>query len=70
MKPVIKLIVFIVAIFLPFSASAGTYELLSRNAKFNVVITVIAIIFSGIVFFLFRMDKRIGKLEEQRKKSS
>lgn len=45
------------------AADAG--ELIRGNAKFNAVIIVLGVIFGGIVFFLFRMDNRLKKLEER-----
>lgn len=44
-------------------AAAGT-DPIRGNAKFNVVVIVIGIIFTGIVFFLFRMDRRLTNLEK------
>ncbi len=44
-------------------AASGT-DPIRGNAKFNVVVIVIGIIFTGIVFFLFRMDRRLTNLEK------
>jgi CcmD family protein len=45
----------------------GIEEIIRGNAKFNAVATVLIIIFCGIVFFLFRMDRRLTKIENQKK---
>jgi CcmD family protein len=53
----------------PLTAAVET-DLIRGNAKFNVVIIVLTIIFSGIVFFLFRMDRRLSQLEKNQKNPS
>lgn len=45
----------------------GVEEVIRGNAKFNAVATVLVIIFCGVVFFLFRMDRRLTKLENLKK---
>ncbi len=41
---------------------------LHANGKMNVVIAVIAVIIVGIGAWMWRMDRKIGKLEQQQKK--
>lgn len=45
-------------------------DTLRGNAKFNVVAAVLVIIFSGIALFLFRLDRKITKLEKNRKENN
>jgi CcmD family protein len=35
------------------------------NGKIYVVVAVLCVIFAGIVFYLYRIDKRISKLENE-----
>lgn len=41
-------------------------DVLAGNYKFNVVATVIIIIFLGAVIYINRLDKRITKIENQK----
>jgi CcmD family protein len=43
------------------------YEFLSQNQLY-VVLTVTLLVWLGIVVYLVRLDKKIGKLEQQLKK--
>lgn len=45
-------------------------DTLRGNAKFNVVAAVLVIIFSGIALFLFRLDRKITKLENNGKENN
>jgi len=65
MKKNAALFAMILAIISSSKAFAGVEEYIRGNAKFNVVIVVLAIIFIGIILFLFRLDRKIGKLEKQ-----
>ena len=47
------------------NVSDAAKEVLRGNAKFNVVATILVLIFLGIVFYLFRLDKKMSKLEKQ-----
>lgn len=49
------------------NVSDGAKEVLRGNAKFNVVATILVLIFLGIVFYLFRLDRKMSKLEKQMK---
>jgi len=41
------------------------------NAKIFLVVAILAVIFAGIILYLFLMDRRIGNLEkESREKKS
>jgi len=42
-------------------------EILSNNMKYQVVIAVLTVILIGIIFMLFRMNKKITQLEEKSK---
>lgn len=45
--------------------SDAATNMLRGNAKFNVVATVLVLIFIGIVFYLIRLDRKMTKLEKQ-----
>ncbi len=45
-------------------------DALYQSGKIYVVITVIAVIFIGIVVYLALLDKKIGKLENELKKNN
>jgi CcmD family protein len=45
--------------------SESAKEMLRGNAKFNVVATVLVLIFIGIVVYLLRLDCKMSKLEKQ-----
>ncbi len=40
-------------------------EILSNNMKYQVVIAVLTVILIGTIIMLFRMNKKISKLEEK-----
>jgi hypothetical protein len=65
MKNIFLLLVWILT--LASAEAKGVEEVIRGNAKFNAVATVLVVIFCGIVFFLFRMDKRLTKLENHKK---
>jgi CcmD family protein len=45
--------------------SESAKEMLRGNAKFNVVATVLVLIFIGIVVYLLRLDRKMSQLEKQ-----
>ena len=45
--------------------SDAAKDMLRGNAKFNVVATVLVLIFIGIIFYLIRLDRKMSKLEKQ-----
>lgn len=47
------------------SMSAQATNSFNQNGKFNVVFTVIFIVFAGIIFYLIRIDRKISKLENK-----
>jgi CcmD family protein len=50
-----------------FQTSDKAAKLLANNAKFNVVIAVLSIIFIGIVIYLVKLDRKVSKLEKNQK---
>lgn len=48
------------------AATSAVQKGMRGNAKFNVVAVVLGIIFLGITLFLFRLDRKIGKLEKEK----
>lgn len=47
------------------SAQSNSLDFLRSTGKIYAVVTVIAVIFIGIVVFLFRLDNKLTKLENQ-----
>lgn len=47
------------------AVSDAATNILRGNAKFNVVATVLVLIFIGIVSYLIRLDRKMTKLEKQ-----
>jgi CcmD family protein len=48
-----------------FSAEGNVINALSNDGKIYIVITVIAIIVVGLFLYLWRLDKKISKLERE-----
>lgn len=71
-KSILKTILTITGLFLSMTnlQASAMVELIRGNAKFNIVIVVLSIIFLGIIIFMFRLDNKINKLEEKAKKKS
>lgn len=46
-------------------AQSNSLDFLRSTGKIYAVVTVIAVIFIGIVIFLFRLDNKLTKLENQ-----
>ncbi|HAI57175.1 MAG: CcmD family protein [Saprospirales bacterium] len=46
-------------------AESGSIDFLRSTGKIYSVVAVIAVIFLGIVWYLFRLDKKITKLEKE-----
>lgn len=47
------------------SAESGAIDFLRSTGKIYSVVAVIAVIFIGIALYLFRLDKKITKLEKE-----
>ncbi|ATL47372.1 CcmD family protein [Chitinophaga caeni] len=45
-------------------------EWMRKDDKINVVVAVLVIIFIGIVLYLFRLDRRLKKLEDEQANSN
>ncbi|MFN3916128.1 MAG: CcmD family protein [Flavobacteriales bacterium] len=43
----------------------GLENSLYSNGKINIVVGVVVIIFSGIIFYLIRMERKIKRLEKK-----
>ena len=50
---------------LNFISQVEMANLMRSNGKIYVVVTVISIIFLGIIFFLIRIDSKIRKIEKR-----
>ena len=60
-----KGILSLIALFASAALKAGTAEeVLRGNAKHNVVITVLIVIFLGIVLYMLRLDRKMNKLDK------
>ncbi len=69
MKNVFRIFALMMA-FLPASVAAQGVEMaetMRSNGKIYVVVGVIAIIFVGLVVYLFTIDRRLSKLEKDQK---
>ncbi len=68
-----KKLALLVIILLSFTGSAFSqssmdeeiFKTLRGNASMNVVIVVAMLILAGIFFYLFRLDRRLNKLEQE-----
>ena len=49
------------------SLDQNLYESLHGHGSLNVVFAVIAIIMSGLLIFLWRIDRKVSKLEQEMK---
>jgi hypothetical protein len=52
---------------LPASAQSGMEEFFYQSGKIKVVVGVATIVMVGLLIYLWRLDKRISKIEQQRK---
>jgi CcmD family protein len=60
-----KGILALITLFASTALKAGTVEeVLRGNAKHNVVITVLIVIFLGIALYMLRLDRKINKLDK------
>ena len=60
-------ILFFLAISLPPAFAEGNGDFMRETGKINVVVAVILVIFLGIVWYLFRLERKLTKLEHQTK---
>jgi CcmD family protein len=51
---------------MPFSAMAQSENLMYSEGKIYVVVAVIAIIFLGLAGYLYRMDRKVTALENEK----
>jgi hypothetical protein len=52
---------------LPASAQSGMEEYFYESGKIKVVVGVAAIVMAGLIFYLWRLDNRVTKIENQQK---
>jgi uncharacterized membrane protein len=65
MKSILNTILFCLFISYPaFSQEVEMAEVMRSNGKIYVVVAVIATIFIGLMIYLFKIDRRVSKLEE------
>ena len=61
-----KNIAYLFAALAPFQALAQTENVMYTDGKIYVVLAVIAIIFLGLAGYLYRMDRKISALENEK----
>jgi hypothetical protein len=54
-------------IVLPASAQSGMEEFFYQSGKIKVVVGVATIVMAGLLIYLWRLDNRVAKIEQQRK---
>jgi len=52
----------------PDPGSPEMADLMRSNGKIYVVVTVVSIVFTGIIVFMLMLDRKIRRLEERRSK--
>jgi CcmD family protein len=69
-KPVYSLLLLLLAPALLFAQENGGVDMadaLRQDGKIYVVVAVLCIVFAGITLYLVRIDRRISRLEKERK---
>lgn len=51
-------------------AQSGMEESFHANGSIRVVVAVSIIVMTGLLFFVLRMDRRVRKLEEQKRREN
>lgn len=64
MRKILTIILFL-AISLPAALAEGNRDFMRETGKINVVVATILVIFLGIVWYLFRLERKLTKLEHQ-----
>ncbi|MCC6283406.1 MAG: CcmD family protein [Saprospiraceae bacterium] len=64
MRKIFTIILFL-AISLPAALAEGNRDFMRETGKINVVVATILVIFLGIVWYLFRLERKLTKLEHQ-----
>jgi CcmD family protein len=59
------IIILLQAIALPTLFAQGNRDFMRETGKINVVVGVVLLIFIGIAWYLFRLDRKLTKLEHQ-----
>ena len=71
MKKLLNLFAFLFVSVSAFAQETGKVEMadeLYQSGKIYVVVTVLSVIFAGIVIYLILLDRKISKLEKEIKK--
>jgi CcmD family protein len=68
-KKIISLLTFMLVSAIAFAQDnkAGMADLLRSNGKIYVVVAVVLIILAGLILYVFRLDRKISKLEKETK---
>jgi CcmD family protein len=68
LKKIISLLPLLLISLIGFSQDkkTGMADLLRSNGKIYVVVTVVVIILIGLILYLFRLDRKMSKLEKEK----
>ncbi|MEY3983508.1 MAG: CcmD family protein [Bacteroidota bacterium] len=69
---IIRKIMLSMLLFLGFGSmlkASDAAQMLRANGKNNAVIAVLAIIFTGLIIWLVRLDRKVSRMEQEQKKS-
>jgi CcmD family protein len=67
-KKLFLLVTCVLFLFFISKANGGNNDLLRSNGRIYVVVAVILVILFGLFLYLFRLDRKISKLEKEEKK--
>jgi hypothetical protein len=59
--------IFLLMLVVPASAQDGMEEYFYQSGKIKVVIGVATIVLMGLIFYLWRLDKRVTRMEKEQK---
>jgi hypothetical protein len=59
--------IFLFMLVVPASAQDGMEEYFYQSGKIKVVIGVATIVLMGLIFYLWRLDKRVTRMEKEQK---
>jgi len=66
MKRVLSIVLFIFFTLIVNAQETEMADVMKKNGKIYVVITVMLTILAGLVLYLFRLDRKISKLEKNK----
>jgi hypothetical protein len=69
---IMRKIILSMLLFLGFGSmlkASDAAQMLRANGKNNAVIAVLAIIFTGLIIWMVRLDRKVNRMEQEQKKS-